>query len=595
MAKQHDPTDGSWLAAEELLERGDPAFVDELRRIREAERLADFAWRWFTDRRPASRQLMLQYLAHPLNAFRHEPLVKRLFKLAEKAGDDVLMAHFLVAFDRSVRRVVRKRVHYDWSTRQVWTDEALAVPPGTVMPRDAKVFRFRNPRTGGRIAAPTPSKHDALRLFSVHTRNYLRRRARRYFRKLGETHPARYLPAMVEALQQYTDDDTPDGLALLDNWGLIHVLFHHSPALVARASGWSVAEGHRLDELAAAPAFEPLWRKSAESVVELLRTARCRVVRQWTIQMLRRHHPDAITRLPLRELLAMLVAEDPELSQLAAEALARSPELSSLRVKDWLKLVESANPQTLDLLCDLMTQRLKPEMLDLEQTVQLACSRPLPVARLGLLWLRAKKPATAEDCRLLLSLAEAEAAPLRPELIRWARSVLAASPHFEAAWVLELLDSRHEDVRREAWTWFLEDERTSREPMLWQRLLESPYDDIRLRLAVLLEEQASRGETAVDRSQLDAELTRFLWATVLLNVHRGSRVKPRVVGQMLLRLERRPQEAPQILPILAVALRSVRRPEWRAGLAAVVQLVERRPELEQLVEVLFPELKLGVL
>jgi hypothetical protein len=290
----------------------------------------------------------------------------------------------------------------------------------------------------------------------------------------------------------------------------------------------------------------------------------------------------------------MLVHEDPELSQLAAEALPRSPELSNLRVKEWLKLLESANPQTLDLLCQLMTEQLQPGMLDLEQAVRLACSRPLPVARLGLLWLQSKKPATADECRLVLSLAEAEAQPLRAELIRWARSVLAPSPHFEPGWVLDLLDSRHEDVRQEAWAWFLADPRTRDEPLLWQRLLESPYDDIRLRLAVLLEEQAAGDKTAVDRSRLDAELVRFLWASVLLNVHRGSRAKPGVVRQMVRRLEQRPQEAPQLLPILAVALRSVRRPEWRAGLAAVVQLVERRPELEQLVEVEFPELKLGV-
>jgi hypothetical protein len=94
----------SWLLLEELLERGDPAFVTELRKVHDAERLGDFAQRWFADSRPWARQLLFDYLDLPLNAFRHEALVKRLFKLAEKAEDDALMARFLVAFDRSVPR-----------------------------------------------------------------------------------------------------------------------------------------------------------------------------------------------------------------------------------------------------------------------------------------------------------------------------------------------------------------------------------------------------------------------------------------------------------------------------------------------------------
>ena len=87
MAKQ-PPSEGSWSLAEELLERGDPEFVDELRRITDADRLGDFAARWYQDQRPASRRLLLEYLKRPLNALRHEALVKRLFKLAEKAEDD---------------------------------------------------------------------------------------------------------------------------------------------------------------------------------------------------------------------------------------------------------------------------------------------------------------------------------------------------------------------------------------------------------------------------------------------------------------------------------------------------------------------------
>jgi hypothetical protein len=239
-----------------------------------------------------------------------------------------------------------------------------------------------------------------------------------------------------------------------------------------------------------------------------------------------------------------------------------------------------------------MIQRLDAGSVTLDQAVQLASSRPLPIARLGLTWLRTKQPKTADECSRLLGLAEAEAEPVRGEAIRWLRGVLSASPEFQAVWILELLDSRHEDVRREAWTWFLEEPRGRNYVSLWQRLLESPYDDIRLPLVALLETGAKQREvSAIDRSQLDAELIRFLWAAVLLNIHRGSRSKPHVVAQIVKRLERRPGEAPQLLPILSVALRSIRGPEFRAGLAGVVQLLEVAPALRAEVREVFPELE----
>ena len=72
----------------------------------------------------------------------------------------------------------------------------------------------------------------------------------------------------------------------------------------------------------------------------------------------------------------------------------------------------------------------------------------------------------------------------------------------------------------------------------------------------------------------------------------GRTRKPRVVGQIVGRLERHPHEATELLPILGAALRSIRGPEWRAGLAGMVRLVEHRPELEPAVRGAFPELRL---
>jgi hypothetical protein len=576
MKRQQESPEGSWLLADELLERGDPAFVDELRRIADAARLGPFAARWYGMAQPEARRLLFDYLDRPLNAFRHEPLVKRLFKLAEQAGDDAVLARFLVALDRCVRRLRRKRTRYDWRLQKTWTEESIRMPGGSDLPRDPLLRWCMN---------------DHMRLFSVHTRYYLRRRAWRYFRKLGRERPERYVPAAVEALKLYTDADVGDGLALIDNWGLVHVLFHHSPALMANANGWTLADGHTLAELAPAPMYEPLWQAAPLPLIELMKQARCRPVRQWAVQMLRRHHADALARLSLPELLPLLNHEDPDIAGMAAEALRSAPGLGLLNVDQWLALLDTTNPDTLELLCALMARHLHPDALNLGQALKLACGRPLPVARLGLAWLKAKQPATPEECREVLSVGEAEAGPVRAELVRWARGVLSTSPHFQAEWVLELLDSRHADVREEAWAWFQNEARARENVTLWQRLLESPYDDIRLRLVAALEDRvAARGALPVDCAQLDPELVRFLWASVLLNIHRGGRSKPVVVGQIVRRLHRRPQEAAQLLPVLSVALRSVRGPEWRAGLAGVMQLVERSPELEPAVRGAFPEL-----
>ncbi|MCI0701872.1 MAG: hypothetical protein L0241_12390, partial [Planctomycetia bacterium] len=57
------------------------------------------------------------------------------------------------------------------------------------------------------------------------------------------------------------------------------------------------------------------------------------------------------------------------------------------------------------------------------------------------------------------------------------------------------------------------------------------------------------------------------------------------------RLSANPDEASELLPIVAVALRSVRGPEFRAELAGVPCFVARNPTRKPLVEAVFPELR----
>src|SRR5687768_14749726 len=116
---------------EEYFAAGDGRFLAELRGVADAKRLAPFADRWARDHRPWAREQVFAYLELPLDRPGHQPVVKRLFKAAEARGDHDVVGAFSVAFDRLVRRVRRKRHHWDYKTRQAWTEEVLVSPQDT--------------------------------------------------------------------------------------------------------------------------------------------------------------------------------------------------------------------------------------------------------------------------------------------------------------------------------------------------------------------------------------------------------------------------------------------------------------------------------
>ncbi|HVK14393.1 MAG TPA: hypothetical protein VM597_36980 [Gemmataceae bacterium] len=602
---------GSWSLAEELFAREDAGFVDELRRVHFADRLGDFAARWIADRRPFARKALLDYLSWPLNSYRHEPLVKRLFKLAETSGDDELMGAFLVAFDRTVRRVRKTHTRYkygqftsqsaadaavrewaaegydnasisNWSGRyyaNAWKREPVVVMPGnTVMPRP--------PERDWKKNQPV---HDAERqrlerrhlLFSLPTRRYLRRRAWRYFRLIGKNDPARYVRAAVGFLTRYTDADVDSDIHILDSWGLVHALFHHSPALVCPAKGWAFAEGKSLADLAPAPYLEPAWATYPETVFAVLLGANGRAVRQWAVWMLRRHHEGWLASQSVVTLLKLADHADPDLSALGFDLLEKAPDLALVPVDEWLTRLDGGDLDKLQRLSGLLVRRLDPARVAAGDTIRLAGHRSKPVAELGLALLKQKTFAES-DAADLLPLTQADSEAVRPALIRWLRDTLSGFGTVRPEWVLEFLDSKHADMRAAGWEW-LNASPLRDDPAVWHRLIESPYDDVRGPLVAALSERTAAA---------DPDAVRLLWATVLLNVARGGRHKPGVVNQVVARLAAHPDEANQLIPLLAVALRSLRTTEFRAGLTGVVWLAENKPELLPAIRERFPELEL---
>ena len=210
------------LLAEEYFANENDLFLETLRQVGQPKALAAFTDRWRKDPRPWARQQILAYLTEPLNCPGHQPVVKRLFKQAEENQDHELMTAFLVAFDRHVRRVVRTRRHWDMNTRAVVEEEKLVTPRDVIPLRST--YSARNPMTGETMSVAMRAPAGA-RLFKHRTRYYLRRRAWRYFRRLGHRDPAAYRQAISIALAAFEDADLERGENILYSWGWMHACF----------------------------------------------------------------------------------------------------------------------------------------------------------------------------------------------------------------------------------------------------------------------------------------------------------------------------------------------------------------------------------
>ncbi len=591
-----NPKDGqvSTLVVDESFATQDDRFVDRVRTVRVSKYLAGLADRWKKDPRPWAREQIFKYLALPLDRPGHHPLVKRLFKQAETARDDDLMAAFLVAFDRLVRRRRRMRYHYDWQTRQSWQDEELFAPRDQILAGGNR-HEFMNPRTGQRVHVPptAPRTPKNGRLFSYRTRGYLRRRVSRYFRRLGFQRPDGYVEAVAAALVLYRDEDVAKGENILDNWSLMQLAFRHSPALQFKRARVEVADGHSLGELVAAPRFARLWQQPAAAAVllKLLTAAESRLVRVWAMQLLKSHHTAALQAITAEQFRTLLDHPDQELQQFAAGLLETLSGVDDWPIATWLDLLQTRSVTALATICQAMSRRVSPQRLSLEQCVALAAARPTPVARLGLACLSGRPVTSPQDRATIGRLADAECEAVGAEIAAGALSILGLPQGYRTEEISPFFDSLNAEVRRGASQWLVPGSTGYDDAALWSRLLETPYDDVRLRI---VEELSRRTRTAKVPAALQKQDLSSIWTTVLLGVHRGGRAKLKALRQISQAIADQPDRAEQLIPVLAVAIRSVRPPEVRAGLAAILSAVDARPELETTLSRFIPELRLSV-
>lgn len=570
---------GSNLLLDEFFAHGDDRFVPELLAVTDAARLAALTERWKRDPRPWARAMQLRYLDQPWTSVGHNVVVKRLFKEAERRADLELLGAFLHRFDLLVRRERTSGYRWDPESRRSIHSEHLALPHDALRGTPPPRALAQRPR----LRAPFPWRERGT-LFSARTRYYLRRRVVRDLRRLAFREPVRYVEAAAFALARYRDDDLADGVAVLDSWCLLALCYRRHPALHFGADHVQLTPGHALAELTPAPRHLAAWRAPAGFGALLgLARAPARLVRIWARSLLRSEHAAGFATAPVAAVLPLLDHDDEQTQAFGAELLAAIVRERALATPEWLTLLRAPGVVAQQTVVDLARPHLRAAHLELDALIELALVPGAPLAAFAADLLR-EHPAAASAPARLADLAQARCAAVAGRLAAWAIALLGAPDRYDVTLVARFFDAPLASARAAAWAWLQPGTPGHADPALWSRLVETPYDDARALLLTALRERAGLPGVGGDALVV-------LWSTVLLNVHRGGRAKRTALQQLAAGAAADPARVPALLPVFAVAVRSVRPAEARAGLAALVQAVEREPALREPVARTFPELR----
>jgi hypothetical protein len=550
---------GSTLMLDELFNAGDPRFLEEVLASTADKKLATLAVPWIDDHRPQMRRALLDYVDDGCDRYGHRGLVKKLFKSAEAKSDDELLAHFMVAFDRLSRRFVVERRAWDrggWVTRK-----ALVSDP--VVPAKATVER------AGR--------------FSRATRLYLARRVFRHFRRIGKHDLPRYVRAMDIALPLWRDDHLADVAGLLDAWSLLHTLYGWSNVLDRKPRGIVVKPNHTLADLTPAPYFPKAFEGRRDALLSLLATARSRTVRTWTIAWLKKHYASELAGLHVTAIRPLLASTHDEVTAFGASLLASAKGLETIAIDEWLRLLAIEHLDVVPLVVAAFEKHVSPKRLDLAQCVGLAQARVAGVAELGLRWAKERRIVSADELAIAARVTKATVGSVRLDGARWVLGLLDASPNRRPEHLRDLFDSNFADVRKLAEEYVATKPEAASVP-LWFALVESPFDDVR----ALVVKNAEKWQNEAGSGEIE-----LLASTVLLAVHRGAATKQAMLRRIADRAAEKPADAERLLPILALALRSVRPPERTGALAAIARAAVAHEELRSAVAKHLPELSVS--
>lgn len=549
----------SSLVLAELYDADDGAFLDRLLQHRgNFKPYLGLIERWKKDPRPWARRLKIEFATRENLHTDARIIFKRLFKQAWADRDHELMAAFMVTLDTQLRR--KRATQYRFLQGVILTNEVLRLP-----------------------------RAHQSRMFSAPTTHYLRRRAWRYFRLMGFTDTTAYVPAVAGALVRYREEHVRTGANLLDNWGLMHACFGKSPLLAFNARHTNLAPSGRLGDLQAAPMFERHWAlpESFPVLLDILLRAQCRPVRVWAIQLLRRLHGAALPKIDAATLLRLIDHADTDVATFAAELLSDAQTVSSFPMTTWIALLATRNQTVVASVVEAFRKHVNFDRVTVAQAVDLAIRPAVPVAVLGLDLLRGKTIRPVTDHIELARLATAQASAAGVAIAAFALPLLNSPGVYRIDEVTAFFDSGLATLREGAFAALIDQSPADTDPAFWARLFESPYDDVRITLVDRLKRRATLPGATSDTLA-------SLWQSVLLNIHRGGRAKLSALKQISDYITRVPQDARSLLSVLVIAIRSVRPPEARHGLAAIVSAVERNDALLADVKTLLPELQLDV-
>jgi hypothetical protein len=550
------------LILTELYESGDASFLLRLLEYRGSFKpYLGIIEKWKKDRRDFATRMKLQFI-ESWQLPEHRIIFKRLFKQAWHDHDHDVMGAFLVKCDRMVRRRRGKKSLYGTGAsgrhQYLGMTEVLYV----------KAIRDRS-------------------IFSGPTTHYLRRRAWRYFRRLGFSDAESYVKAIAKALARYVDEDVKSGENLLDNWGLMHACFGKSDVLVFDKRHTNIKPDTSLASLQAAPMFERHWAgaSGAPVLLDLVLRANCRAVRVWAIQLLKRLHSQTLVKLDATMLLKLLDHSDPDVALFAAELLSDATAVASMPMDTWLAMLRTRNVSMMAAIVEAFRKHVSFDRVTIAQAARMTINVATPVARLGLEILKSRTIRKPEEFDAIASLAGAQCLAMGEEISRFAVPVLNAPGAYRVEQISGFFDSRLLTVRTGAFAAIAPNTPAAMDPAFFARLMEAPYDDVRASLVGWLK----RAQSLPGAS---AESLATLWQTVLLNIHRGGRAKLSALRQISDRIISDPSSLRFLLPVIAIAIRSVRWPEARHGLAAIVTAVEADPSLASEISRYLPELQL---
>ncbi|MCX7397047.1 MAG: hypothetical protein NT138_05135 [Planctomycetales bacterium] len=580
----------SKLLLDECFAAADDRFLSEWIKFRSPEILGACLQQWLADTRPWARQQLVNYLAMDLNFPGHELFVKRAYRHFESVRDHEILAHFLVAFDRLVRRTRIAVPRWDRSTRELIQDEHLfARPNKTVIPETERTGTYGTGKHQRAFPLPDIRNKPKNRLFRHRTRNFLRRRVWRYFRWLSYKNPTEYLASISRALSVYTDAEFKQGENIIDNWSLMHACYFHSDLLTFTAAHTNLAPGQSLATLSAAPYRPEVWQtaEGATHLINLVRDAQSSLVRLWAMELLQRDHRQAISQIDMKILVSLLRHSDARVQEFASQLFRDHQGLASMTVSTWLEVLQQSDRSLLPVICEAMTKHVAGARLENSQLLLLATAEPVPVAALGLHMLQERHQQRRLSPTELVQLSRAQCAATAEEMTAWALRQLNSDENYSVDSVVEFFDGLLESMRGAAMTW-LEDSSSHGhdDAVLWSRLIETPFDDVRLRLVDCLQRRTTLLNT-------DVNSLNHLWCSVLLGVHRGGRAKLKAMQQIQAAILRDSRQATKLLPVLSVAARSLRAPERRGAIAALASLKRGNPELEAAIRLHLPELQWG--